>query len=88
MADVKVRNLEDWVVNAFKARAVLHGRSLEEELRETLREGASRPTAEEMQKRRALADQYRLRLEKLREQHGDFSDSAEEIRAEREENGW
>ncbi len=36
MAQVIVRNLDDRVVRALKARAALHGRALEQELREIL----------------------------------------------------
>jgi plasmid stability protein len=38
MADVKIRNLEPYIVEAFKIRAKSAGRSLEAELRETLAE--------------------------------------------------
>ncbi len=40
MAQVIVRNLEDDVVERLKLKAELHGRSLEQELREILREAA------------------------------------------------
>jgi plasmid stability protein len=36
MADVRVRKLEDWVVNWFRVQAKRHGRSLEGELRQAL----------------------------------------------------
>lgn len=36
MADVKIRNLEPYIIDAFKSRAKAAGRSLEAELRETL----------------------------------------------------
>jgi plasmid stability protein len=35
MADVKIRKLDDWVVESFRARAKRAGRSLEDELRQT-----------------------------------------------------
>jgi plasmid stability protein len=42
MADAKIRKLDDWVVQSFRARAKEAGRSLEEELRQFLTErGAS-----------------------------------------------
>ncbi len=40
MAQVIVRNLEDDVVERLKLKAELHGRSLEQELREILRQAA------------------------------------------------
>ena len=40
MAQVIVRNLEDDVVERLKLKAELHGRSLEQELREILRAAA------------------------------------------------
>jgi plasmid stability protein len=43
MAQVLVRNLDDEVVEALKARASLRGHSLEQELREILAE-AARPS--------------------------------------------
>ena len=38
MADVKIRKLDHWVVESFRARARQAGRSLEEELRQFLTE--------------------------------------------------
>jgi len=46
MAQIIVRNLDDRVVQALKARAALHGRALEAEVREILTR-ESRLTAEE-----------------------------------------
>ena len=47
MAQVLVRNLDDATVNALKARAAAHGRSLEQELRLVLTE-AAQPTRGEV----------------------------------------
>ena len=55
MAQVIVRNLDDAIVKALKARAALHGRPLEQELRDILAE-ASRLTPEE---RLRIADRIR-----------------------------
>ena len=57
MAQVIVRNLDDGVVAGLKARASLHGRALEQELREILTQ-AGRLTPEE---RLALADRVRAK---------------------------
>ena len=55
MGQVIVRNLDDKVIAALKAKAKLHGHSFEQELRAIL-SGATRPNAEE---RLALADRIR-----------------------------
>jgi len=47
VAQVLVRNLDEATVNALKARAAAHGRSLEQELRLLLTEVA-RPTREDV----------------------------------------
>jgi plasmid stability protein len=49
MAQVLVRNLDDSIVAALKARAAAHGRSLEQELRLVLAE-AARPMRQEVRK--------------------------------------
>jgi plasmid stability protein len=43
MAEVKVRKLENWVVQVWQKRAQQAGRSLEEELRQALTAEALRP---------------------------------------------
>ena len=53
MADLKVRQLDDAVAAALKARAKARGRSLEEEVRRTL--GESVATGKEAFRRRAAA---------------------------------
>ena len=55
MGQVIVRNLDDKVIAALKAKAELHGHSLEQELRAIL-SAAAKPNAEE---RLALADRIR-----------------------------
>jgi plasmid stability protein len=55
MGQVIVRNLDDGTIAALKAKAALHGNSLEQELRRILSE-AARPGPEE---RLALADGIR-----------------------------
>ena len=67
MTDVRVRNLEAWVVNSLRTRARANGRSLEGELRELLRQEALRPKeelAEELRHMRRTAGEARhpLRL--------------------------
>jgi len=48
MAQVIVRNLDDQVVSSLKIKAELHGRSLEQELREILKSAAELTSAEKL----------------------------------------
>jgi plasmid stability protein len=72
--------MEDWVVAELKAQAKAHGRSLEAELRDRLRELALRPRAE-MAQRAA-----RLR-EAIAKDHGLLPDSTAGIRKDRDARG-
>jgi plasmid stability protein len=80
MADVRVRNVEDWVVAELRARAKRHGKSLEGELREALREEVLRP------KREAAAELRALR-EEMQGKYGLMSDSTVGIREDRDRRG-
>lgn len=80
MADVRVRNLEDWIVEAIKAHAKRHGRSLEAELREVLRKEAMRP-------RHTFLKEAKKRLKQLEGKYGIMPDSTPEIRSERDKRG-
>ncbi len=63
MGQVIVRNLDDGVIAALKAKAKIHGRSLEQELRALLSTAAT-PSAQE---RVALADRIRAMTPKGRQ---------------------
>lgn len=80
MAEVRVRNLDDWVVTELRARAKRHGNSLEGELRQVLKQEALR------QKREAVAELKALRGE-LHEKYGLMSDSTAGIREDRDRRG-
>ncbi|MCI0459642.1 MAG: hypothetical protein L0Z62_22050 [Gemmataceae bacterium] len=80
MAEVRVRNLEPWVVEFLRDQARHAGCSLEGFLRQHLREEA-------MRTRKEWADRLRGRRDELFQKYGLFSDSAELIRQEREERG-
>jgi plasmid stability protein len=80
MADVKIRKLPDWVVASYKARAEHAGRSLEEELRILLVDGASESRKELLRK----IDAFRNRLKR---KYGTLSDSTVGIREDREARG-
>jgi plasmid stability protein len=80
MADVKIRKLDDWVVESFRARARQAGRSLEEELRQVLTEAAR-------ERRRRFADKLEAYSEQLRSKYGEMPDSTPLIREGRDEFG-
>lgn len=73
MADVKIRKLDDWVVESYRAQARKAGRSLEAELRHCLTEAA-----------RHRRDSYLAELkafnEHLRAKYGEMADSTPLIR--------
>jgi plasmid stability protein len=80
MAEVRVRNLDDWVVGWFRAQAKRHGQSLEGELRQTLKDVA-------LDRKRVVADRLRANLKEMEEKYGTFSDSAALIREDRDARG-
>jgi plasmid stability protein len=80
MTEVRIRNVDDWVVESLRLRARSKGQSLEGALRDLLRQEAMRPKLE-------LADQLREMREELRKKYGTFSDSAALIREDRDSRG-
>jgi plasmid stability protein len=80
MTEVRIRNVDDWVVELHRNRAKLEGRSLESELRQILTESA-------LAKKKQLAEEMRAQLAELREKYGTFSDSALLIREDRDARG-
>ena len=81
MSEVRVRNLEPWVVDFLRDRARAEGHQhLESFLREHLREEALR-------KRREWSARLKARQDEFRQKYGVLSDSAELIRQDREERG-
>lgn len=80
MADVKIRKLEDWVVETHRALAEAAGRSLEEELRRLVTEAALKPQHEFARQVRALKDE-------LLERYGVMPDSTPLIREDRDRRG-
>ena len=77
MADVKIRNLDDWVLSSHRARAQAAGRSVEEELRHVLTEAA-------LAARREWAEKARKLREEMRAKYGVLPDSTPGIREERD----
>jgi antitoxin FitA len=80
MTDVRIRNVDPWVVESLRLRAREHGNSLEGELREMLRQEAMRP-------KRELAEEMNRMRGELRQKYGTFSDSAALIREDRDQRG-
>lgn len=78
MADVKIRNLPDWIINWHKKRAEKEGVSLEEHLRAALKEDVMED------RRRLVADLDKLVAE-IRAETGVLPDSTPLIREAREE---
>jgi plasmid stability protein len=80
MTEVRIRNVDDWVVELHRQQAKLDGRSLESELRQVLTDAAAA-------KKQAIAEEMRGQLEELRAKYGTFSDSAALIREDRDRRG-
>lgn len=80
MSEVRVRNLDSWIVAQLRDQARRNGRSLEAELRDLLRREATRP------KQELAADLERMRSE-LQARYGMVSDSAADIREDRDRRG-
>jgi plasmid stability protein len=80
MADVRVRKLNEWVVDWFRAQAERHGRSLEGELREALTEAGLRS-------KREFGAELRADLTQLEAKYGQFTDSSTLIREDRDRRG-
>ena len=77
MAELRVRNLEDWVVGQMKVRAKRNGHSLEAELREML-------TQSVQNERQNLAEKSHKLREEMRKICGVLPDSAAFIRSMRD----
>jgi plasmid stability protein len=75
MAQVIVRNLDEQVVSSLKFKAELHGRSLEQELRDIFKRAAELTTEEKL----ALVDRIRAMTPQRLE-----TDSADLIREDRD----
>ena len=80
MPDVKIRKLEDWVVQSYRSTAEHAGHSLEEELRRVLTDTARRRRQETVAQLDALKDRFRREGMKP-------VDSTPGIRADRETRG-
>ena len=80
MTEVRIRKVDDWVVDSLRKQARMKGQSLEGTLRELLHQDALRPKQE-------LHSKLREMREALRKKYGTFSDSAALIREDRDTRG-
>jgi plasmid stability protein len=80
VAELRIRNIDDWVVATFRSRARRRGHSLTDELKDALREAALLP-------KRQMAAEHKELLDRLKKKYGTFSDSAQLIRDMRDERG-
>jgi plasmid stability protein len=80
MTDVRIRNVDPWILDSLRLRARENGNSLEGELRTLLRTEAMRPKLE-------LAEELHHMRGELREKYGTFSDSTAIIREDRDARG-
>lgn len=77
MTEIRIRNVDDWIVDMHRHNAKKIGISLEAELRRVLTDAA-------LAKRHAKADKLEAERNELREQFGDFPSSVPFIRTMRE----
>lgn len=80
MSELRVRNMDGWVIAELKAQARASGKSLEESLREHLRTLALRP-------RQQMAERARSLREAIAQECGVLPDSAASIREDRDARG-
>ena len=80
MVDLRIRNMDDWVLDIHRRQAKAQGVTLENEVRQILTDAA-------LARKRKLVDELRAMQNELREKYGTFSDSAIVIREERDRRG-
>jgi len=78
MTEVRLRNVDPWVVESLRAMAKKNGRSMENEIKDALYKIASAP-------KKKMLERLRVLREKQRREIGTLPDSTPDIRAEREE---
>lgn len=76
MGDIRIRNVDEEVILAWKERAQRHGRSMQAELHDLLSDEVFRPFHE-------LADRLQRNRRRRQKEFGVLSDSADDIRADR-----
>ena len=77
MTELRIRNVDELIVDIHRHNAKRNGTTLESELKRILTESA-------FAKRRALSEQLQRERDALRDRYGDFPSSTEFMRATRE----
>jgi plasmid stability protein len=80
MTEVRIRDVDEWVVEFLRQEGKREGRTLEFHLREVLKQAA-------LERKKAVAEEMRADLNELQTKYGVFPDSAAGIRDERERRG-
>ncbi|MEZ6104433.1 MAG: hypothetical protein R3E01_36310 [Pirellulaceae bacterium] len=80
MAQIKVRDLDDWIVNVLRDHALSSGNSLEQHLRDVLKNAA-------LANQKSFAAQQLEHLAAFKQKHGIIADSTPDIRQDREQHG-
>jgi plasmid stability protein len=80
VTDLRIRNIDDWVLDVHRQQAKLQGKTLENAAREIL-------TAAALARKQQIAAEHRAALQELQNKYGVFSDSAALIREERDRRG-
>lgn len=80
MAQIKVRELDDWIVSVLRENASLEGQSLEQHLRDLLKEAA-------LANQKRFAEEQLAHLSAFESKHGVLPDSTPGIRSDRELRG-
>jgi len=80
MAQIKVRELEDWILSILRENASLEGHSLEQHLRDILKEAA-------LANQKQFAEEQLEHLSSFEAKHGVLIDSTLGIREDREIRG-
>lgn len=80
MAQIKVRELDDWIVSVLRENATLEGSSLEQYLRDILKEAA-------LKHQHKFAQEQLEHLSDFEAKHGVLTDSTLGIREDRELRG-
>jgi hypothetical protein len=80
MTDLRIRDVEEWVLDVHRRHAKKQSTTLENEARQIL-------TAAALAKKQQWADEHRTALKELQDKYGIFSDSTIGIREERDRRG-
>jgi plasmid stability protein len=80
MAELRIRNVEPWIVENLRTLARDHGHSMEEEIKDLLRDKA-------IERKQKMVAEMQTLIDDMRAKYGELSDSAVLIREDRDERG-